>query len=100
MPMTDEPPNRSYAQAPRRVELKGHATAHTETSATLTVIQASRIKVEDAPTRRYLRLRAGDIECYSRVLISVDGAWKDITVGRLPRTSCRILLNLQAASAP
>ena len=84
MPMTDEPPDCSNAQAPRRVELKGHATAHTETSATLTVIQASRIKVEDAPTRRYLRLRAGDIECYSRVLISVDGVWKDITVDRLP----------------
>ena len=99
MPMSDEPRDCSIAEAPKRVELKGHVTSHAESSGTLTVIQASRIKVEDAPTRRYLRLRAGDIECYSRVLISVDGPGRT-SPWIAYRTSCRILLNLQAASAP
>lgn len=48
------------------------------------VIPADSIGAEDSKTPKYLRLRAGDIQVYSRVLISVDGAWHELTEDCLP----------------
>ena len=82
---TGDSPN---PQMPKRIELQAHFIAGPPSaSVTLRVIQADKVKVEDAPSPVYLRLRSGDIECYSRVLISVEGAWHEITVDSLPNES-------------
>ena len=48
------------------------------------VIPADSIRVEDSKTPKYLRLRSGDIQVYSSVLISVDGNWYELTEDCLP----------------
>ena len=45
-------------------------------------IPADTIQVEHSETPRYLRLREGDIEIYSRVMLSVEGAWYELTHDR------------------
>lgn len=48
--------------------------------ATGTVIQADNVMVESSPTRRLLRLKNGDIECYTRVFVAIEGQKYELTV--------------------
>ena len=71
--MTDE--------TPKQINLEATFTAG---PGTFTVTPVDSVKVEPSETPKYLRMRNGDFECYSRVLVSVDGEWTEITVDCLP----------------
>ena len=45
----------------------------------VTVIRADSIRAESSSTPKYLAMKSGEIEVYSRVLISVEGEWYEIT---------------------
>ena len=73
------------AETPKHINLEATiASGHPTIKATLTVTPVDSVKVEESNTRKYLRMRNGDFECYSRVLVSVDGEWREITVDCLP----------------
>lgn len=42
------------------------------------------IRVEDSPTRKYLRLKIGDLHCNQSVFIEIDGEEYEITMDALP----------------
>ena len=66
--------------------LKLSASAGSTTaSMNLTVIPADQVIAEKSDTLKYLRLRSGDVSCYSRVFILVDGKRKEITMDSLPQ---------------
>ena len=70
---------------PKQINLKGAITSGPGIlSGRLTVTPVDSVKVEESTTRKYLRMRNGDFECYSRVLVSVEGEWTEITVDCLP----------------
>ena len=70
---------------PQHKSLEGTiATEPALLKGTLTITRADSVKVEPSETLKYLRMRNGDFECYSRVLVSVEGEWKEITVDCLP----------------
>ena len=72
-------------KTPKPINLEGSIiSGHATIKATLTVTPVDSVKVEESNTRKYLRMRNGDFECYSRVLVSVDGKWREITVDCLP----------------
>ena len=64
---------------PRRINVEASASfwEMRVSVGSIEVIPADAVKVEDSPTPRFLRLRAGDIRCYSHVSIRVDGTWHD-----------------------
>lgn len=42
------------------------------------------MRVESSEGKRILRMRAGDIECYSRVYVDIDGVAYELTLPALP----------------
>ena len=78
--MTD---NDSPKPTPKSISGKGVLPPITGT-ATLTVIPADRVEVENSPTLKYLRLRNGDIKVPNRVFIVSECKRREITMDSLP----------------
>lgn len=60
------------------------AGAPTVSVATLVVIQADNIEVEDSPTPKYLYMKNGTLTCSSAVYIWVNGERYEITMDHPP----------------
>ena len=81
-------PNDTPDGSPKRIQLQGDASFKPpRMSAELKVYPVDSIKVEDSDSLRYLRLHDGVIQCRNRVLILVEGDWKEITRESLPEES-------------
>lgn len=72
-------------EEPKTVSLRASIRAgEPRISATLTVVPADSIELEESGEARFLRLRNGDFKLYKRVFLVIGGERHEITQSSLP----------------